>query len=697
MFRPRVRGRFVSSSRVLNRRLVIGFAVLVSLLFGQVAPAQAITLMTIQGTVRDPAGTPLANVAVRDGTQVVYTDAGGQYVLEEGDISSYQVSASRIGLNSTNRVVDPVDALASVDFTMTYTLGLGLNPSVFNSTAVGSIAVSVNSYAPTSSCVLWTANGITETLSLWNAVPGGNSTWTSTKAVSGLAESSYPTSAVAVTCDAGVPLTNSNAKSYVVDNTAPVVKAISPWDTGNVGVLSVPIIASAVDSLAGPASASVSVTDLNTGVERNPATTYSADGTIRSPELSVEAGHSYRTILSAADRAGNTASLGFTFSAMRVEAPSVSATIPATGSDPAAIGSTTFTFSDVPLRIDQYVATFIGSSGHPGMGYVPQQIDLREAKVRLYLRDLLIAEQAAPSSWGTRTALAQIHRFDNSVNTMWVQALKLTIPSLTFTTNLVVDRAEIVMDTMTTPVPGDALCADVTSACGAAFPSPDPLPFLIKPSDGGKLQALSERADAQTNADTKLALGLDIALPPMGVGLIYAQIEDPSDAHWTWMTVSGSYNNLAYPALYPLYSPVTHKVDCARMSCATATSSSSTSFADGGRCVRGDSSPDKCSQWVNIRAEEAKTRACLEGGNSSTQCTNYPRKYRHWSTVTYATEHLDESGNKKDAAGLSIDEGMADWVDGGIASAVAVYEWTPEPGSGPNSANYPHIWLYASE
>lgn len=80
------------------------------------------TLWTIEGVVQDPAGRPIELAAVTDGSQTVYTDADGRYVLEEEAIREYHVHVSKDGFNSESRVVHPWDPIlhGPTNFTLTY-------------------------------------------------------------------------------------------------------------------------------------------------------------------------------------------------------------------------------------------------------------------------------------------------------------------------------------------------------------------------------------------------------------------------------------------------------------------------------------------------------------------------------------------------------------------------------------------------
>ena len=176
-------------------------------------------LETIHGRVSDPIGRPLKNVAVSDGNHVAYTDAFGEYVINESTPGSYQMVASRLGLDPlAPRTVTPIDALKPVDFVATYRLGNWVSPNRFAADTPTALSVSVASYAPTDSCVFWRDAASNATLTLGSPTTRfDETTWTSAFPTDALPAGTYETTAWATDCQ-GRLLTLVRSAYYVVSS-----------------------------------------------------------------------------------------------------------------------------------------------------------------------------------------------------------------------------------------------------------------------------------------------------------------------------------------------------------------------------------------------------------------------------------------------------------------------------------------------
>lgn len=189
-----------------------------------VVPATALTLYTIKGRVFDKAGSPLAQVTVTDGSQIVTTDSTGYYEIHIPPtlLPSRRVTVSRTGLESQSRLVNPAEALlGSIDFHLRYVAGVRVSPATFQNTSPTTLDITFTSYAPSNSCVLWTdtTTGRTEQLVLQTEVTGGNSAWVGHFAVpTETQEGTYSYNAVAKTPDCTTDLSRVAIGTYVVSS-----------------------------------------------------------------------------------------------------------------------------------------------------------------------------------------------------------------------------------------------------------------------------------------------------------------------------------------------------------------------------------------------------------------------------------------------------------------------------------------------
>jgi hypothetical protein len=176
-----------------------------------------VTLQTIHGRVTDTIGRPLTNVTVSDGNHVAYTDTNGAYSIGEMLPGSYQITASRLGLDPIPpRTVDPVQAQEPVDFVATYRLGASL------SSTESRTDITVVTYTPRHpSCAFWQDGSDGTVLALTATGDGaeGTTTWTGHYAVDGWSTgkntaTAWPT-AWATDCD-GHLLSRVQRVSYVV-------------------------------------------------------------------------------------------------------------------------------------------------------------------------------------------------------------------------------------------------------------------------------------------------------------------------------------------------------------------------------------------------------------------------------------------------------------------------------------------------
>lgn len=383
--------------RIQALAFMVGFVLLATLM-----PANAVGLMDISGHVTNAAGTPLVNVAVSDGSQTVYTDATGAYTLEESQVNTYIVTASKRGLQAQSKVVTPATALNPVDFQLLYVSGISLSPRDFNNTPPKSITLTYTSYAPSTACVQWTdnASGNVVQLNPANGVSGGESTWTGQFNAAGLDDGVYAYTAVAKpSCSSSTQLTNVSGGSYNVDSVGPALTIVAPFDPSNTLLVSQRIVVRAQDFFRGsfqpsgsginPSSISVSVRDVaGAETERRPAATY-ANPFIRSASVALTRGVEYRVTVTASDYAGNQGTASSRFKvlneAVTTPAAQIDASIASVTPSSMQAGSPSsvndlYIWDNVTASIGAFTVT-LNETLHAGDGKVKVEVPLDQASV----------------------------------------------------------------------------------------------------------------------------------------------------------------------------------------------------------------------------------------------------------------------------------------------------------------------------
>ena len=237
-------------------------------------PAHAVGLFKFTGTVRDAAGTALSGVTVSDGPQSTTTTASGTYSLDEVSTGSYTLTASRSDTLTSTKTVNvnvPVDQ--TVNFTLTYKLTTSIDqPNITTASGAGTATLSINSWAPNptvASCVTVTDSRTGSTTNATLSTSGSPSVWTWTLSLpQGTTEDDYTLTARAVACGTSTVLSATATKTYVVDNTAPLVREATPFDAGNTVFNSQPMLVRVWDaggSGLDPLSIGFTLTDTTTG------------------------------------------------------------------------------------------------------------------------------------------------------------------------------------------------------------------------------------------------------------------------------------------------------------------------------------------------------------------------------------------------------------------------------------------------
>lgn len=364
--------------------------------------ARAVGLMTIQGYITDRGGRPLQGVRVADGQQSVYSDASGHYVLEESRVQNYTIAVSKAGLDSTSRRVTPIDALADVNFQLTYILRPSVSPQSFNNSPANTLQITVTSYGPPGSCVTWTdaSSGTVVALTLSQGAAGGQSSWTGSYTVSaGSEDGNYSYSSVAKDCGNATALTKVMTGQYAVDSVPPSITLIAPLDNGNTLLTSQPIVARIEDFFRGevapggsgvdPASLTVLVRDVGgQETEQRPTPQFGAP-LLRSGAATLTPGVEYVVTITARDKAANEAGLSGTFLVMReaLTSPAGDIGVTVTSAAPTAVqpgqGLATqdlYLWDSVPATIGGFSVT-LRDTKHAGDGKVLVKVPTSQARV----------------------------------------------------------------------------------------------------------------------------------------------------------------------------------------------------------------------------------------------------------------------------------------------------------------------------
>ncbi|MFN2641585.1 MAG: carboxypeptidase-like regulatory domain-containing protein [Actinomycetota bacterium] len=385
-----------TSHRIEVLAVLIGFMSAIS------GTATAIPLMTIQGTIRDPLGAPLANVRVDDGSggNVVYSDASGAYRLDESSIATYHVTASRLGVNAQSRDVTPTAALSGpIDFTLTYVLSGSVAPNAFKNNPGTVLSITATSFAPPSGqCISWTdaLSGTTVALSYQSPLNGdGSSRWTGNYSVpSARGDGTYSWSAASTNCGS-ITLTNPASATYVIDGVAPQLAMTAPVDGTNTVFTSQRIIVAAADRVAQvvnapggnfsqpgsgvgsgilPSSVQIVVHDQSGSQgDQTPSTSLSGE-IIRSNPVTLVNGRDYSVTVTASDRAGNSTTISSWFRSMAppsfvVPTVTISSVAPfsVTPGGPTDTNNT-YTWKNVVANTPSFTVTLVNSR-HAGEGY----------------------------------------------------------------------------------------------------------------------------------------------------------------------------------------------------------------------------------------------------------------------------------------------------------------------------------------
>lgn len=434
-------------------------------------PAQAgLTDISVTGRVTDPSGRPLENVHISDGNDWTLSDSFGAFSIDEALGSSFTLSASKPGLATAYKSATALVG-TTVEFQLYYVLSATLSPNVFNNNPPKTLAISVTSYAPTSSCVTWTntQTGSVVSLSLANSVPGGESTWNGSYAVpAGTADGSYSYSVVAKDLCPGTQLSTRLERSYIVDSSPPILRGITPIDGSNASVSPLKIHALVQDFVAGvdPLSLAVSVTDLGTASNPSSITTnlavtsFRSDvGLLEAESFSTQDMHRYSIRIAAADKAGNTLSTTSSFLSNRwtsLGTPELNiSTKQATQGDLDAVNQKRqWTFPEVSLT-SEAIRMHVSGSQSAGWGTVPVYAYLRDVIVRYKVagsqNDLFYVPitQASPAWPGEFIFGQQVALIDTSTNLIGgadVTAQRATVDLGSLTVNLPVQAEEPTID-----------------------------------------------------------------------------------------------------------------------------------------------------------------------------------------------------------------------------------------------------------
>ena len=503
-----------------GKRLVMGLvlALVVMLAIG-VLPAIAVDIRTINGTVRDAAGTPLAGVLVSYTSRSTYTDWQGKYSLGFSSLGTYAITASRSDLNSQTKNVNVATQVGPVDFSLAYKLVGAIDDSAFNSVPK-TLTLTAASTAPSSSCATATVqpSGTAVPLAFTTTSPDGTNNWAGTYTVpSGTADGSYAISYKAVQCSGGLLLTNLANQTYFLDRIAPSmdIKTLMPLDHGNSIFSGQPLLVKVTDDRSGvnPASITFTLTDETTGSTSSfasSAVSYnSTTGWAKTTPATLVQGHVYRTSVTLSDFAGNAANLAHTpgdtgggFLSSTIGLTSAKASIPATTCTLSGVnaqtGKKTATCRSVPLHLDSTLMT-LGGTRHAGFGYVEQRVTLNTAKLKTTLAGVQLTQaaySAADAAWSPRSLSTQFFVLDRgpATQTVGIAEVDATIGTLTVSVPATWSSATLFMDPVNS-APSSAACADPSVSSIACVP--DSVRFYT-----GDLAADQMKADLALAGDT---------------------------------------------------------------------------------------------------------------------------------------------------------------------------------------------------
>lgn len=492
--------------------------------------ALAATLMVIEGHVYDPVGRALSGVTVTDNRgKTVSTDSSGYYRIEESSLSTYVVTASRVGLHARSQTVDPVRSLSPVNFTLSYVLSGSLAPSVFNNDPPKTLSISARSYAPASGqCVSFTdsSSGATVALAWQSTSADGSSNWTGNYDVpSGRADGTYSYSLSSSNCS-GVALTNVVWSSFRIDSIAPVIDALSitPLDFGNTVFSSQPLLAKITDpggSGVKPSTITFTLGDVDSGTENPPvvASVYNpSTGWAKSPAVSLVNGHVYRVTVTASDYAQNTSSAS---QSPALEGGGFLATSISPASTTAAIPTVTCSVSDIDLSTQKRTATCpgvrldfngasvtLGGNHHPvpDVAFVEQSVSLDGAMLKTTVAGLPQTKKAYPGQSHTISVRYDVPAKFSSSTTIPLSAKSSDLGTLVAEVDPTWTEVTLEMDPTTT-APSTAACSDPGIYATGVSCVPDPFlhRYMVSLSDSADTAAVVAEHSSAYGADVRVS------------------------------------------------------------------------------------------------------------------------------------------------------------------------------------------------
>lgn len=472
-------------------RISVGmFCALALLVSSTATPAKAgLTDLPITGTVTDQAGSPLEDVLISSGNKWTWTDASGNFSIDQPMGANFTLSASKMGLVDAYKSGTALPG-ASVDFKLFYTLSVAISPDAFNNSSPTTITITAKSYAPSNSCVTWTDDsaGVSVLLDRDPSQVGPQFTWTGTYTVpTSTADATYGTTTRVKPCSDNILLTNDVKRSYLVDSIAPTLLATSPLDKGNASVSSLHLEALFGDAGgSGIAASTVSFELTDLGTPETPSeigqrvSIKEFDSSIqlaRSERVNVTDRHRYRLDLSAADRAGNTVTASHTFLAntwVALDVPKVTLShgepIPgdviqaSDGSFKRKWSFPTLTATAEPYNIR------VSGMMHPAWGTIPIVADFRAVKV-----NYLVAGQDLGSS--VNATMAGSTTFPQGM--VFAQHAAQMSPGRTATSTVTVQRGEVEMGSMQLELPLEAEAPTFRTEVIGYETKVDQVPFKI--------------------------------------------------------------------------------------------------------------------------------------------------------------------------------------------------------------------------
>lgn len=411
--------------------LMVFWIVALSVSMLGIQPVEAGTPLQITGTVMTATGIPIAGATVTDSaSNLVYTDAQGQYALQELQLGTYTVNASKPGMadRTAQVVLSATSPWATQNFTMVYISSSSVNRRAI-STASNSftIVLTLSTYAPNpgvagqagATCAVVTDSRSGSTASMtFNSAAGGQNVWTWSEPLpQNTTEGVYQLTARVQDCSSGLQVDTGATTSYTVDNAGPVISpaSIRPSDFGYTVFVSEPLIAALTDNRAGidPSTVVFTITDGNGNHRTFPSTSFSAPWAATGA-VSLVQGSSYVVSVSASDYAGNTASAteanGFSVTTAS-PASGTSAAIPAVtcsvANQTGLTGTKTATCPNVAIDLAQTTVTVGGDRYAAALGYVEQTVPLTTAIISSTVAGAAVsipAYQSGDANWAPKVA-----------------------------------------------------------------------------------------------------------------------------------------------------------------------------------------------------------------------------------------------------------------------------------------------------